>query len=136
MFSRRRILELLSNGMCHLSMEVTCGRFGWPIFIVTVPWRWVQFVPKCRYLFMGLLTVTFCKKVIFWDTYCRFFFIYRPYSNNDEVHEPTDRNHLGQCTALSNKTECERYWEARTKMMGNWLCYFIITTFFVTTPKH
>jgi len=34
-------------------------------------------------------------------------------------HEPMDRNHLGQCTALSNKTECERYWEARTKMMEN-----------------
>jgi hypothetical protein len=35
------------------------------------------------------------------------------------LHEPMDRNHLGQCTALSNGTECERYWEARTKMMEN-----------------
>jgi len=26
---------------------------------------------------------------------------------------------LGQCTALSNKTGCERYWEARRKMMEN-----------------
>jgi len=26
---------------------------------------------------------------------------------------------LGQCTALSNRTDCERYWEARTKMMEN-----------------
>ena len=44
-------------------------------------------------------------------------------------HEPMDRNRLGQCTALRNETECERYWEARTKMMGNCLCYFIITIF-------
>jgi len=35
------------------------------------------------------------------------------------LHEPMDRNHLGQCTALSNGTECEPYWEARTKMMEN-----------------
>ena len=35
------------------------------------------------------------------------------------LHEPMDRNHLGQCTALSNRTECEGYWEARTKMMEN-----------------
>jgi len=27
--------------------------------------------------------------------------------------------HLGHCTALSNETEYERYWEARTKMMEN-----------------
>jgi len=33
--------------------------------------------------------------------------------------EPMDRNLLGQCTALLNRTECERYWEARTKMMEN-----------------
>jgi len=26
---------------------------------------------------------------------------------------------LGRCTALSSGTECERYWEARTKMMEN-----------------
>ena len=43
--------------------------------------------------------------------------------------QPMDRNHLGQCTALTNKTECERYWEARTKMMENRLCCFIITIF-------
>ena len=30
-------------------------------------------------------------------------------------HETMDRNHLGRCTALSSGTECERYWEARTK---------------------
>jgi hypothetical protein len=28
-------------------------------------------------------------------------------------------NHLGQCTALFNNTECERYWEARIKMIEN-----------------
>jgi len=40
-----------------------------------------------------------------------------PYCTLCSLHEPMDRNHLGHCTALSNKTECERYWEARTKMM-------------------
>jgi len=52
-----------------------------------------------------------------------------PYCMLCSLHEPMDRNRLGQCTALTNKTECERYWEARTKMMENWLCYFIITKF-------
>ena len=42
-----------------------------------------------------------------------------PYSMLCSLHEPMDRNHLGQSTALSNRTECERYWEARTKMMEN-----------------
>ena len=42
-----------------------------------------------------------------------------PYCMLCSLHEPMDRNHLGQCTALSNRTECERYWEARTKMMEN-----------------
>ena len=42
-----------------------------------------------------------------------------PYCTLCSLHEPTDRNHLGQCTALSNETECERYWEVRTKMMEN-----------------
>jgi len=45
------------------------------------------------------------------------------------LHEPMDRNHLGQCTTLTNKAECERYWEAGTKMIENWLCYFVITIF-------
>ena len=31
------------------------------------------------------------------------------------LREPVDRNHLGQCTAQVNKTECERYWEVRRK---------------------
>jgi hypothetical protein len=35
------------------------------------------------------------------------------------LRESMDRKHLGQCAALTNGTECERYWEARTKMMGN-----------------
>jgi hypothetical protein len=35
------------------------------------------------------------------------------------LREPMDRNHLGQYAALTNGTECERYWEARTKMMEN-----------------
>ena len=52
-----------------------------------------------------------------------------PYCTICSLHEPMDRSHLGQCTALNNKMEFERYWEARTKMMENWLCYFIITIF-------
>jgi hypothetical protein len=42
-----------------------------------------------------------------------------PYCMLCNIHEPTDRNHLGQCTALCNRTECERYWEARTNMIEN-----------------
>ena len=42
-----------------------------------------------------------------------------PYCTLCSLHEPTDRNHLGHCTALSNETEHERYWEARPKMMEN-----------------
>jgi len=38
-----------------------------------------------------------------------------PYCMLCTLREPMERNHLGQCTALSNKTECERYWEARTE---------------------
>ena len=29
------------------------------------------------------------------------------------------RHHLGQCTALLSRTECERYWEVATKVMGS-----------------
>jgi len=42
-----------------------------------------------------------------------------PYCTLCSLREPMDRNHLGHCTALSNETEYERYWEARTKMMEN-----------------
>ena len=42
-----------------------------------------------------------------------------PYCMPCSLHETMDRNHLGRCTALSSGTECERYWEARTKMMEN-----------------
>jgi len=42
-----------------------------------------------------------------------------PYCMLCSLREPMDRNHLGQCTALSNRTECERYWEAKTKIMEN-----------------
>jgi hypothetical protein len=35
------------------------------------------------------------------------------------LRERKDRNHLGQRTALFNRTECERYWGAKTKMMEN-----------------
>jgi len=42
-----------------------------------------------------------------------------PYCMLCSIHEPMDRNHLGRRTALFNRTECEGYWEARTKMMEN-----------------
>jgi len=42
-----------------------------------------------------------------------------PYCMLCSLHETMDRNHLGRCAALSSGTECERYWEARTKMMEN-----------------
>jgi hypothetical protein len=58
-----------------------------------------------------------------------------PYCMLCSLHELMHRNHLGQCTALSKRRECERYWEARTKMMENWLRSFS-STIFVTTPYH
>jgi hypothetical protein len=42
-----------------------------------------------------------------------------------------------QCAALANRTECERYWGARTKVMENWLFSLLITiTTLVTTPYY
>ena len=40
-----------------------------------------------------------------------------PYCMLCSLHETMDRNHLGRYTASSSGTECERYWEAGTKMM-------------------
>jgi hypothetical protein len=54
------------------------------------------------------------------DTYCILY----------SLRESIDRNHLGQCTALLNRTERERYWEARKKIMENWFCPFFITNFY------
>jgi len=42
-----------------------------------------------------------------------------PYCMLCSLREPMDRNYLGQCTTLFNRTECELSWEARTKMMEN-----------------
>jgi hypothetical protein len=56
----------------------------------------------------------------------------RPLLHAMQPHEPMGRNHLGQCTALSNRRECERYWEARTKITENLLRSFSITTFLTT----
>ena len=42
-----------------------------------------------------------------------------PYCMLCSLREPMDRNHLGQYTALLNRTVCERYWEVRTKIMEN-----------------
>ena len=59
--------------------------------------------------------------------WCIRFHLYRigirpdPYCMLCSLHETMDRNHIGRYTALSSMTECERYWEARTKMMENWL---------------
>ena len=55
-----------------------------------------------------------------------------PYCMLCSLREPMDRNHLGQCTALLNRTECVRYWEARKKMIENRL-YLCTITVFVTT---
>jgi hypothetical protein len=52
-----------------------------------------------------------------------------PYCMLCSLREPMDRNHLGQCTALLNRTECERYWEARIKMLENCLCFFLLLLF-------
>jgi hypothetical protein len=52
-----------------------------------------------------------------------------PYCMLCSLREPMDRNHLRQYTALFNRTECERYLEARTKIMENWLFSFFITIF-------
>jgi hypothetical protein len=57
-----------------------------------------------------------------------------PYCMLCSLRVPLDRNHLGQCAALDNRTECERYWKAGTKMMANWLYSLLITiTTLVTT---
>ena len=50
-----------------------------------------------------------------------------PYCTLCSLREPTVRNRLGQYTALSNKTECERYWEARTKVMENFDFAILLT---------
>ena len=54
-----------------------------------------------------------------------------PYSTLCSLHEPTDRNHLGQCTALTDKTECERYWEDRTINDGKLTLLFYYYYFFL-----
>jgi hypothetical protein len=57
-----------------------------------------------------------------------------PYCTLCSLREPMDRNRLGQCTALFNRTECERYWEARTKMMEVFFyCYLLWLLLIVTT---
>jgi len=58
-----------------------------------------------------------------------------PYCMLCSLHETMDRNYLGQSTVLSSGTECERYWEARTKVMENWLLPFSITIS-MTTPHY
>jgi len=52
-----------------------------------------------------------------------------PYCMLCSLREPMDGNHLGQSTALLNRTECERYWEARAKMMESCTCFFSVTIF-------
>ena len=49
-----------------------------------------------------------------------------PYCMLCSLHETMDRNRLGRCTALSSGTDYERYWEARTQIMGNWLLHFYL----------
>jgi hypothetical protein len=47
-----------------------------------------------------------------------------PYCMLCGLHETMDRNHLGRCTALSRRTECERYWEAWKTDFSLLYCYF------------
>ena len=54
-----------------------------------------------------------------------------PYCMLYSLREPMDSNQLGQRTALLDRTECERYWEARTNMMGNWFCFLSVAGFTV-----
>jgi len=42
-----------------------------------------------------------------------------PYCVLCSLCDPMDRNHLGKGTTLFKGTECERYWEARTKLIEN-----------------
>jgi len=49
-----------------------------------------------------------------------------PYCMLCSLCEPMDRNHLGQCTAVFNGTQCERYWEARTKWWKTDLSSFLL----------
>jgi len=39
-----------------------------------------------------------------------------PYCMLCSLCEPMDRNHVRQRTTLFNRTECEWYWQAKTKM--------------------
>ena len=55
-----------------------------------------------------------------------------PYCTLCTLREPIDRSHLRQCAAIFNRTECERYWESRIKMMVNRFCFFSITMFMTT----
>ena len=41
---------------------------------------------------------------------------YNPFCMLCGLQEDMDRNHLPRSAALSGTTECERYWEAKTKM--------------------
>jgi len=58
-----------------------------------------------------------------------------PYCMLRSLRESMDRNHLGHYTALINRIDFGRYWEARTKMMENWPGFFFITIL-MTTPYY
>jgi hypothetical protein len=59
--------------------------------------RWMYFAPGIGHDCLGthLYCIGMCT-----DPYCVLC----------NLCKPMDRNHLGQCTALSNRTECEQYW--------------------------
>ena len=46
-----------------------------------------------------------------------------PYCMLCSLREPTDRNYLGQRTALLNGTQSERYWEVRKKNDGKLILF-------------
>ena len=49
-------------------------------------------------------------------TFLYYVLLYRPFCLLCGLQEGMDRNHLQRCAALFWTTECERYWEPRTKM--------------------
>jgi len=85
-------------------------------------WRWICFAYFRLCVGHDCLGTHLHRNGILPDTYCMLC----------SLREPMDRNHLEQSTALFNRTDCERYWEARTIMMENWLGFRFITNFVTT----
>jgi len=92
----------LGQGCRPLSRKERCPGY--------TTWRWIYFAYFWLCVGHDCLGTHLHRIVIRPETYCTLC----------SLREPVDRKHLGQCTALFNRTECERYWEAWTNMMENW----------------